>query len=133
MTPTPPAQLPPAPAPPAPAPPAPAPPAMDPDAFRRLAHAAVDLIADHLGSIRERPVFAPMTPAERAKPAILNGSRRKRIAKGSGTTVQDVNQLIRQFDDMQRMMKTMTKMTKRKGAKALSKNLISRGGTGFWQ
>jgi glutamate/tyrosine decarboxylase-like PLP-dependent enzyme len=39
---------------------------MDPDAFRRLAHAAVDLIADHLGGIREGPVFAPMTPAERA-------------------------------------------------------------------
>ena len=56
MTPTPSAQP----------PPAPAPPAMDPDAFRRLGHAAVDLIADHLGGIRERPVFAPMTPAERA-------------------------------------------------------------------
>jgi aromatic-L-amino-acid/L-tryptophan decarboxylase len=39
---------------------------MDPDAFRRLAHAAVDLIADHLGKIREKPVFTPMTPTERA-------------------------------------------------------------------
>ena len=61
MTPTPSAQPPPA-----PAPPAQAPPAMDPDTFRRLAHAAVDLVADHLGGVRERPVFAPMTPAERA-------------------------------------------------------------------
>ena len=49
----------------APASSAPAP-AMDPDAFRRLGHAAVDLIADHLGGIRSRPVFAPMTPGERA-------------------------------------------------------------------
>ena len=39
---------------------------MDPAAFRRLAHAAVDLVADHLGGIRERPVFTPMTPSERA-------------------------------------------------------------------
>ena len=53
MTPTPPAR-------PRPLRPAPA---IDPDAFRRLAHAAVDLVADHLDGIRERPVFAPMTPA----------------------------------------------------------------------
>jgi hypothetical protein len=44
----------------------PPPPALDPAAFRRLAHAAVDLVADHLGGIRERPVFAPMTPGQRA-------------------------------------------------------------------
>jgi hypothetical protein len=51
----------------APAPPAqPAPPAIDAEAFRRLAHAAVDLVADHLGGIRARPVFVPMEPTERA-------------------------------------------------------------------
>ena len=61
MTPTPPALTPPD-----PAAPTQAPLAMTPDAFRRLAHAAVDLIADHLDGIRDRPVFAPMTPAERA-------------------------------------------------------------------
>jgi hypothetical protein len=71
VTPTPPALTPPDPAAPtqalpAQAPPAQAPPAIAPDAFRRLAHAAVDLIADHLDGIRDRPVFAPMTPAERA-------------------------------------------------------------------
>ena len=76
---------------------------------------------------RIEAIISSMTPAERAKPAILNGSRRKRIARGSGTTVQDVNQLIRQFDDMQRMMKTMTKMTKRKGMKSLPKNLFTPG------
>ena len=40
---------------------------------------------------------------------LLNGSRRKRIASGSGTTIQDVNRLIKQFEDMQKMMRTMTK------------------------
>ncbi|HMB67731.1 MAG TPA: signal recognition particle protein, partial [bacterium] len=60
-------------------------------------------------------IIGSMTPAERAKPGILNGSRRRRIARGSGTSVQDVNQLIRQFDDMRRMMKRMQKMGKGKG------------------
>ena len=58
--------MPPAPTPPDPAAPTQVPLAMSSDAFRRLAHAAVDLIADHLDGIRDRPVFAPMTPAERA-------------------------------------------------------------------
>jgi signal recognition particle subunit SRP54 len=40
-----------------------------------------------------------MTPAERETPAIINGSRRKRIAEGSGTTIQEVNRLIKQFDE----------------------------------
>ena len=45
-----------------------------------------------------------MTPAERANPAIIDGSRRKRIAQGSGTTVQAVNQLVKQFAQMRKMM-----------------------------
>ena len=49
-----------------------------------------------------------MTPAERTNPAIINGSRRKRIALGSGTTIQDVNRLIKQFDDTRKMMKMVT-------------------------
>ncbi len=48
-----------------------------------------------------------MTVEERAKPSILNGSRRQRIARGSGRTVNDVNQLIKQFGDMSKMMKMM--------------------------
>ena len=48
-----------------------------------------------------------MTPRERRNPGILNASRRKRIAAGSGTTVQDVNALIRQFDQAKDMMKKM--------------------------
>ncbi len=50
-----------------------------------------------------------MTPDERQKPAIINGTRRKRIALGSGTTVQDINRLLKQFDEMQKMMKRLTK------------------------
>jgi signal recognition particle subunit SRP54 len=49
-----------------------------------------------------------MTPRERRNPGILNASRRKRIAAGSGTTVQDVNALIRQFEQAKDMMKRMT-------------------------
>ena len=55
-------------------------------------------------------IIRSMTPQERRNPGILNASRRKRIAAGSGTTVQDVNQLIRQFDQAKQMMKQMTQM-----------------------
>jgi signal recognition particle subunit SRP54 len=48
-----------------------------------------------------------MTPAERANPGLINGSRRKRIANGSGTRVQHVNQLVKQFDQMRKMMRSM--------------------------
>ncbi|MFO7624136.1 MAG: signal recognition particle protein [Anaerolineales bacterium] len=54
-----------------------------------------------------------MTLAERRRPDILNGSRRRRIAAGSGTQVQDVNRLMKQFREMQRMFKTMKKSGKR--------------------
>lgn len=50
-------------------------------------------------------IIHSMTPAERDNPAILNGSRRKRIATGSGTSVQAVNQLLKQFDETRKMMK----------------------------
>jgi len=53
-------------------------------------------------------IIQSMTPAEKDKPEILNGSRRKRIAKGSGTTIQDVNKLIKQFEDTRKMMKMMS-------------------------
>ena len=54
-----------------------------------------------------------MTPLERANPGVINGSRRQRIAKGSGMQVQDVNQLLKQFRDMKKMMKTMTRLSKK--------------------
>jgi signal recognition particle subunit SRP54 len=56
---------------------------------------------------RVQAIIRSMTPDERRKPDILNGSRRKRIARGSGTSVQEVNQLLKQFRDMQKMMKLM--------------------------
>ena len=59
-------------------------------------------------------IINSMTPDERLKPQILNGSRRKRIARGSGTTVQDVNRLMKQFQMMQKMMRQMGRMKKGK-------------------
>ncbi len=50
-------------------------------------------------------IILSMTPNERLRPEIINGSRRKRIAKGSGTTVEDINKLLRQFEQMKKMMK----------------------------
>lgn len=51
-----------------------------------------------------------MTPAERQSPELINGTRRARIAQGSGNTVQEVNQFMKQFEEMKKMMKTLTKM-----------------------
>jgi signal recognition particle subunit SRP54 len=56
---------------------------------------------------RTEAIILSMTRAERDRPSIIDGSRRKRIARGSGTTVQDVNRLLRQFDDAQTMMKRL--------------------------
>lgn len=53
-------------------------------------------------------IIHSMTPAERKEPDILNGSRRKRIADGSGTTIQEVNRLIKQFEETRKMMKMMS-------------------------
>ncbi|MBO5651423.1 MAG: signal recognition particle protein [Selenomonas sp.] len=60
-------------------------------------------------------IIRSMTPKERADITIINGSRRKRIAMGSGTRVQDVNKLLKQFGEMRKMMKKMKKMQKGKG------------------
>ena len=54
-------------------------------------------------------IIRSMTPEERHNPTVLNGSRRKRIAEGSGTTIQEVNRLIKQFDETRRMMKMVAK------------------------
>jgi signal recognition particle subunit SRP54 len=55
-------------------------------------------------------IIRSMTPQERGNPALIDGSRRKRIAKGSGRTIQEVNNLMKQFADMRKMMKQMNKM-----------------------
>ena len=73
---------------------------------------------------RVEAIITSMTTAERAKPSIINPSRKKRIAKGSGTKVEDVNRLLRQFEQMQKMMKQFTgkgsKMSLRKARKQLA-------------
>ncbi|WP_442266391.1 signal recognition particle protein [Tenacibaculum sp. ZS6-P6] len=65
----------------------------------------VDIDDDAFKGI-EAIIFS-MTPEERSKPSVINASRKKRIAKGSGTSVQEVNQLMKQFDQMSKMMKMM--------------------------
>jgi signal recognition particle subunit SRP54 len=62
---------------------------------------------------RQEAIILSMTVAERRNPRLLNGSRRRRIAAGSGTTVQDVNRLLKQHQQMSEMMKKMGKLGKR--------------------
>jgi signal recognition particle subunit SRP54 len=59
---------------------------------------------------RVEAIIRSMTPSERKNPKILNGSRRARIAKGSGTTTQQVNAVIKQFDEARKMMKQLAGM-----------------------
>ena len=64
---------------------------------------------DDKAFVKVEAIINSMTSEERATPKILNGSRRKRIARGSGTSVQDVNRLIKQFNEMQRMVGQLSK------------------------
>jgi signal recognition particle subunit SRP54 len=66
----------------------------------------VDISNDSFKQIEA--IIRSMTPAERENPDVLNGARRKRIADGSGTTVPEVNRLMKQFEDMRKMMRAMT-------------------------
>ncbi len=81
-----------------------------------------DIDESQLGRIEA--MITSMTKAERAKPSIINPSRKKRIASGSGTKVEDVNRLLKQFDQMQQMMKKFTgkgsKMNMRRARKQLA-------------
>ncbi|MBR2822699.1 MAG: signal recognition particle protein [Clostridia bacterium] len=74
-----------------------------------------DIDVDEKAMNKPEAIIRSMTPAERRDPSILNASRRKRIAAGSGTTVQDVNTLIRQFEQAQQMMKQMMNSKGMKG------------------
>ncbi|MFC4076418.1 signal recognition particle protein [Salinithrix halophila] len=66
-------------------------------------------------------IIRSMTPEEKQHPDIINASRRRRLAAGSGTTVQDVNRLIKQFMDMKKMMKQFSSMTKGKKKKGMGR------------
>ncbi len=75
--------------------------------------------------LRLEAIINSMTPQERRFPAVVNGSRKRRIASGSGTSVQDVNRLLKQFAQMQKMMK---RLNKRGGLSALMHGVTGRGG-----
>jgi len=80
-----------------------------------------DLDIDESHFKRIESMIQSMTPAERANPDLINSSRRQRIAKGSGHDIQSVNQFIKQFEDMRKMMKSMNKMsTAGRGMNALN-------------
>jgi signal recognition particle subunit SRP54 len=68
---------------------------------------------------RVEGIINSMTAAERRNHALINGSRRKRIAKGSGTSVEEVNRLLKQFLEMRKMLKTMSALGGRKGRRRL--------------
>ena len=80
---------------------------------------------------RMEVIINSMTKAERAKPELLNGSRRARIAKGAGTTVQEVNQVIKKFNETRKMVRKMTAQMEqnqaRKGKKGKKGGKKSRG------
>lgn len=71
-------------------------------------------------------IIYSMTPEERRKPEILNGSRRKRIADGSGTKIQDVNRLVKQFKEMKKQMKRM------RNGKRMNPSLLGNGFPGMF-
>ncbi len=76
------------------------------------AKALKNVDVDEKKMARTEAIIKSMTRKERNDPSILNGSRRKRIAAGSGTTIQEVNQLVKQFEEMKKLMKMMTDMGK---------------------
>ncbi|MDX1516281.1 MAG: signal recognition particle protein, partial [Woeseiaceae bacterium] len=73
---------------------------------------------------RQIAVINSMTPAERRFPKTINGSRKKRIARGAGLTIQDVNRLLKQHTQMEKMMKKVSKG----GMKNLLRGMAGRGG-----
>lgn len=89
-----------------------------------------DLKVNEKQMSRVEAIVKSMTQEEKRKPELLNGSRRKRIAAGSGTSLQDVNRLIKQFEDMRKMMKQFSTMMGSKGMKG-RKGLKGKMGKGF--
>jgi len=71
-------------------------------------------------------IISSMTPAERRNHKLINGSRRKRIARGSGRSVEEVNRLLRQFTDMRRMLKTMGGMARSRRGRQRLKSMLGR-------
>lgn len=78
--------------------------------FSKMAKGAGGIDFDEKELVKIEAIINSMTPKERANAAVINGSRRLRIAKGSGTTVQEVNHLLKQFAQTRKMMKRFTQM-----------------------
>ena len=76
-----------------------------------------DAKVDEKAMAHTEAIILSMTPEEREHPNVINGSRRKRIALGSGTTVEEVNKLLRQYDQMNKMIKQLTSQFGGKGSK----------------
>lgn len=74
---------------------------------------------DDRSLVRIEAIIQSMTKEERRRPSIINGSRRRRIAQGSGTTVQEVNRLLKQFEEMQKMMKRFSKGSMRRALRGM--------------
>ena len=77
--------------------------------------------------VRREAIIRSMTPSERRQPSLIDGSRRRRIARGSGNAPRDVNQVLNQFKQVQKMMKQMSST---KGQKRLMK-MMSQDGKGW--
>ena len=77
----------------------------EPELIHNFKYVAMDIDDDAFKGIEA--IIKSMTPEERENPKIFNASRKRRIAKGSGTSVQEVNQLLKQFSQMGKMMKMM--------------------------
>ena len=85
-------------------------------AKKQMAEAKIDESA----LLHQEAIISSMTPTERARPKLIHASRKKRIAKGSGTSIQEVNKLLKQYQTMRKMMKRMSKM----GEKGLARHGI---------
>ena len=84
-----------------------------------------DVNVDNNALTKIEAIINSMTVEEREKTSIIDGSRRRRISQGSGTTVQDVNRLLKQFDSIKQMMKRMNKIAPRRGQAAALKQIFS--------
>ncbi len=87
-----------------------------------------DVDIDERQMLRIEAIITSMTARERLKPDIINASRRRRIAAGSGTSVEEVNKLLRQYEQMKKMFK---QMSSKKGRRGLGRNFGMPGGLGF--
>jgi signal recognition particle subunit SRP54 len=85
---------------------------------KKMGSQGLNVEEDRLSKVEA--IIYSMTPQERQSPTIINGSRRRRIAHGSGTTAQDINQLLSQFKQMQQMMKQLSKQ----GSKFANKTML---------